>query len=238
MSPLGSRILADLQRVQAGRESCTRDPLLAQRVMLVKQYQHGRFEHTYADLLADGRYRSAAQFFLDDLYGPHDFVERDAQFARIVPGMVRLFPADVVATVAALSELHALSEGLDLEMARRLVQADVLDATAYRAAWLAVGRPGDRTRQVMLMRQVGDALDRFTRSLLLRKALFAMRGPARALGLAALQAFLERGFDTFGALRGAQPFLDIISKRENQLMARLFDAALPTEVLIQSGELP
>ena len=49
-----------------------------------------------------------------------------------------------------------------------------------------------------------------------------MRGPARAAGLAALQTFLERGFDTFAAMKGAEPFLDAVQGREQAAIQRLF----------------
>ncbi len=62
--------------------------------------------------------RDAARFFLDDLYGPEDFTRRDEQFARVVPGLVRLFPQEIVGTVISLGELHALSEQFDTAMAR------------------------------------------------------------------------------------------------------------------------
>jgi hypothetical protein len=50
-----------------------------------------------------------------------------------------------------------------------------------------------------------------------------MRGPARAAGLGSLQTFLERGFDTFGAMNGASEFLTLIEQRERALMQALFD---------------
>jgi hypothetical protein len=49
-----------------------------------------------------------------------------------------------------------------------------------------------------------------------------MRGPARAAGLADLQTFLERGFDTFRAMKGAEQFLAWVAQRERTLVATLF----------------
>jgi len=49
------------------------------------------------------RYGPAAHFFLEELYGPRDFADRDTQFARVVPALVRLFPREIVATVAILA---------------------------------------------------------------------------------------------------------------------------------------
>ena len=116
---LAASILGHLQQVDAERSHRAADQALAQQVSAVKAYQRERFSRTHADLLAHPRYAAAARFFLDDLYGPQDFAERDAQFARIVPALVRLFPHEVVATVESLAELHALSESLDSAMARR-----------------------------------------------------------------------------------------------------------------------
>jgi hypothetical protein len=214
-------ILAGLATVEHERSRRAADPALARRVAALKHYQQQRLRHTHADLLASARYRQAATFFLDELYGPDDFTRRDKQFARVVPGVVRLFPAEVVGTVVALSQLHALSERLDTQMAEAM-EEDALDAAAYGRAWRAVGQADERERQVALMLQVGRSLDRHTRSRLLRASLHMMRAPARAAGLDALQRFLETGFDAFGAMGGAEEFLNTIAERERALAARLF----------------
>ena len=227
MSVSASNILIHLQRVDALRAERLSDPELDAQVSRVKGYQHLRFERTYADLLASPRFGAAARFFLDDLYGPRDYTLRDTQFARVVPALVRLFPEDIVHTVAQLGELHALSEDLDTEMAKARLshtRADLSPAQGYALAWQAVGRPLDRNRQIALMGDVGAALDRFTRHLLLRQTLKLMRKPAQAAGLDALQSFLEQGFDTFRAMRGAAPFLATINEREQALAAALFSA--------------
>ena len=181
-------------------------------------------------MLTDPRYAGAARFFLEDLYGPADFSDRDAQFARIVPALVRLFPQEIVETVADLAALHALSEQLDTAMARAAQQSP-LDADEYADAWRAVGQAPGRERQIQLMMAVGRALDRYTRSLLLRQSLRVMRRPAKAAGLGALQQFLERGFDTFRAMRGADAFLSLIAERERNLTRMLFSGANGSEVL-------
>ena len=229
MNPKGEQILSGLHAVAAERAQRVADPVLAAAVVAVKHFQHTRFRATYADLLAHPRYAKAAQFFLDDLYGPMDFTRRDDQFARIVPGLVRLFPADIVATVASLSELHSLSESMDTAMGRVLGTVPP-DAIRYGQAWRSVGRPEARERQIALMLAVGSALDRYTRNPLLRHSLRLMRGPAQAAGLGVLQAFLESGFDTFREMKGATSFLDTVATRERELAARLFNGGDVTEV--------
>lgn len=231
MSADAQAILANLQTVSTERRHRTAEPSLAGRVKAIKSYQHARFAHTYRDLLGQPRYEKATRFFLDDLYGPHDFADRDAQFARVVPALVRLFPAKVVSTVRVLSTLHALSEELDSLMGRHVAPGPIT-AASYQQAWRETGRPEDRQRQIDLMLEIGQALEGYTRSLLLAKSLRMMRGPAHAAGLSSLQAFLEAGFAAFRAMHGSQAFLDTIARREREIAQALF-----SEVVIEPSRL-
>lgn len=224
MSAQAQAILDLLSQVDAQRARRAADPTLAARVRAVKHYQHERFQHTYEDLLAQPRYADATRFFLEELYGPEDFTRRDAQFKRVVPALVRLFPREVVLTVQTLGELHALSETLDTAMGKAVPDGPV-DLPGYIEAWQQVGQPAEREKQVALMRRVGDALDGYTRNPLLRHSLRLMRGPARLAGLAELQAFLESGFDTFRAMHGARDFLNTVVQREQAIAAWLFGAS-------------
>lgn len=218
---MGRDILAHLGTVEALRRQRRGEASLEARVSAVKAFQHQRFARTYADLMAQRVYAPAARFFLDDLYGPGDFTQRDAQFARIVPALIRLFPPEMVATVATLAELHALSEELDDELARHVVELPLL-MPAYRAAWQRTASPARRLEQIELMMQVGRALERFTRNPVLRGSLRVMRIPARLAGLSALQSFLERGFDTFGQMPEPEKFLATIVLREQNISDWLF----------------
>lgn len=202
------------------REARAADVKLNQGVVDVKAAQHRRFSQTYADLMVQARYGPATQFFLDDLYGPADYSHRDKQFMRIVPAIVRLFPAEIVQTVLHLGALHALSEKLDTTMARHL-DGRIPAGACYTAAWCSTSVE-DRELQIQWMLRVGADLDRYTRKPLLRQSLRLMRGPAQAAGLGDLQHFLERGFDTFKEMRGASEFLSLVGERERALAASLF----------------
>ena len=222
MPDIATRILQSLSAVDVERRKRAASPGMADIVAALKTYQQQRFARTHAALLAHPRYGRAANFFLNELYGPQDFTQRDAQFSRIVPALVRLFPADTVGTVESLAAVHALSERLDTAMAMHLAGA-APERASYVRAWQATGEPAARARQIELVMSVGQALDRHTRSFVLRASLKAMRGPARAAGMGALQTFLEAGFDAFGAMGGAKEFLAIIQARETALAKRLFD---------------
>lgn len=226
--------LGTVARLRALREA---DPQLAAQVQALKTYQAARFARCYADLLSHPRYAAAARFFLADLYGPQEFARRDAQFGRVVPALVRLFPGELVATVQSLGELHALTETLDDSAARHL---DSLPCTAaaYVRAWQAAGRPPAREQQIALTLSIGEALDRYTRSRVMRSTLKLMRGPANAAGLSDLQRFLETGFDAFGAMNGAREFLTIVAARERALAAALFAPGAAEAAALPPAERP
>jgi hypothetical protein len=234
--PANTRAILDqLSLVDAERARRAGNPSLAGAIRRVKAYQQLRFAHTYADLLDSARYAGAARYFLDDLYGPGDFTQRDAQFARVVPAFVRVFPQEIVETVYTLVRLHALSEQLDSAMGAQLADEPIA-AMDYIRAWQTASEPAARARQLDFTLSIGNSLDRLTRKPLLRHSLHLMRGPAKAAGLEDLQQFLERGFDTFRAMRGATEFLRIVGERERALSDALFAATVPQD--LASGMTP
>lgn len=221
MRASATSILEHLEIVRVERERRSADAKLGAKVELVKRYQQARFVNTYADMLRDPQYEAACRFFLNDLYGPGDQSMRDAQFARIVPTLCRLFPADVVKTVDSLARLHAVSEELDSEMARH-VDAPSLTPTVYSQAWKETGRPEARRLQLDLLLAVGRALQLYTQRPVMRQALRSMRMPAKLAGLADLHRFLERGFDIFAGMALPGEFLGCITEREQRYVDEQF----------------
>ncbi len=222
-----SRLGRSLARATSARRAAFGHPELAARHLALKQWQADRLAGTYSDLLESPRYREAATFFLSDLYGAKDYSQRDADVARILPKLTAMLPAAALSTIADAVELDALSEELDAALVAQLPPRLVspLTADAYAAAYRACGNRQERSHQIALMRQIGDALDGLTRMPLLEGTLRLMRGPAKLAGLAHLQGFLERGFGAFKRMNGAAPFLDAVEARETRLMEALFATA-------------
>jgi hypothetical protein len=232
------RIRTHLERVSGLREQA-RTAGLDHAVNEVKHLQAERFRATYADFLEHPVYAPATRFFLEELYGVHNFARRDAQFARIAGALERLFPEAVAQLAVDLAEAHALTEMLDHHMATHWLPQDhsLSPALRYTRAWRLTGEREARARQLAVVQHMGQELQRLTRMKPLRLALRMMRNPARAAGLDALQHFLESGFDAFASLGNARNFLDTISSRELQWISTLFDdseaactAALATEL--------
>lgn len=197
----------------------------------VRAYQSKRFQETYHDLLASVAYGPACNFFLTEIYGDQDFSQRDREFERIAKSIERMFPRHILDVAVDLAELHALTELLDATMAEAVELLGYrpgevpLDNVSYALAWRTSGLSAQRTQQLKMVLDLGKRLEHVTTKRGIRITLKAMRLPARAANLSALQGFLEKGFETFSALaqqKGRSAiFLNTIEEREEAWIERL-----------------
>lgn len=229
--------VAAVSRLRAAMQG---EALLGQAVLDIKKLQSRRFSGLYADLLQSSGYAAGASFFLEELYGDKDYARRDEQFARIAGAIERFFPPQVAHTAAALARLHALTEDLDVQMARvwLALPADGGDVRRYAVAWRNLGQREERAHQLESVMTLGTELARLTRTPGLRTMLRLMRGPATAGGLGDLQRFLENGFDTFAGMSrrsgAAEYFLATVDERERGLMQVLYgDDLVASETELQ-----
>lgn len=229
MSEIAERLRSLLARQQAQHRRSAGDRNVSPRLFALRAWQARRLAASYADLQRTEPFVAACSFFLEDLYGEGDFGERDRAVEKVVPIMLRLLPEGVLASLARAIELNALSQELDYAMAAclpaRCVSAAAISTTEYAAAYLDSAPASARRHQLVLLLVLGRELDRLVRKPLLSELLHLCRWPARLAGLGALQSFLERGFDAFGRLRGARPFLGHILQRERAFMRALHAVA-------------
>lgn len=192
----------------------------------VRRWQAERLRRSFAHFLEDPSHRAAAEFFLSDVYGDHDFSRRDADIARVVPLMQKLLPDPLLASVADAIELGLLTHAFDLRMAQMLEMLAPtrkrLDGALYGEAYRACGLPRLRSYQIDLIARVGKDLGRGLKLPGVWMLLKLSRGPAKAAGLAELQGFLERGVEAFARLGDPASFVTEIERDERTLSRRLF----------------
>ncbi|HKQ12657.1 MAG TPA: hypothetical protein VJT80_04445 [Steroidobacteraceae bacterium] len=210
-----------IDRIALTRDVVARDQHRLAGLQALQFWQSQRLERTYADYAAEPRYRAAIEFFMQDLYGPHDFARRDRDLRKVLYQWERLLPERALQALVHALELEALSLALDIATADALGEA-ALTAEAYAIAYRHAGRRSDRQRQIWLTVAAGRALDSLIEQPAIGIGLRAARLPARVLGVATLQAFLERGYKAFKRMAGAGELLQAIEQRETTIMHRLF----------------
>jgi hypothetical protein len=213
-----------LDRVAALRETAVNQPTLEAARQRLRAWQAVRLERTHADLLANPRMGLATSFFLTDIYGAKDLSKLDANVRRVVPTMKRVLPAAGLEIVAEAIELEALSEDLDFAMATALgAKSNDISAATYGVAYRKVDRRAERERQIDLIENLGQSLDRLVHKPFVGATLSLMRKPAQLAGLSDLQDFLHRGYKAFIRMGDAQEFLDLVVGRERKLLETLLD---------------
>ncbi len=222
---VSDRLIHAARKAADLRAAALADPELARAVALVKAWQAYRLSHTHADLLQSPRYRAAARFFVDDLYGSGSLAQRDAELARVIPTLTRFLPDGALTTICEAIELDALSESLDHRVARQLMAAPPdphkFDRAAYAQAYRQAGGFDERNEQITAAERIGASLDKLVRKPLLGGLLNTMRGPARAAGLISIHEFLVRGFTAFKSMSGAREFLQLTLGRERAIAQAL-----------------
>jgi hypothetical protein len=198
---------------------------LAKYLPILRKWQAERLRVSFARFLDDPKTQPAANFFLTDLYGDKEFLQRDEEAAKILPKMSKILPENLLQAAIDAIELSVLSHALDMRMARLLAEelpkGQALDVTTYQIAYSKLGYPRLRKLQLDLIMDVGYRLDAVVQKHGIAKLLAAARWPARLLGLEHLQGFLERGFNAFNHLGGAEYFLTEIYQQEMSISNRL-----------------
>lgn len=193
----------------------------------VSDWQASRLKATHQDLYAHSGYHAGLEFLLTDLYAPINMTRRDDNIDRVFPKMVRWLPGNLLNTLAGLVELNLVTQRLDLELTERCKElgTETMSLTirhyceAYRASTLL----DLRERQIGLVANVGQQLDRYIRNRTLGWLLTISRAPADMADLTDLHSFLYRGYTAFRRMDNVQLLIERLVTREKQVMDNILN---------------
>lgn len=223
---VSQRVAAQMLRKQQLVAAIAADADLTARLQALRAWQSARLAETYADLRADPRHRPAIEFFLEELYGTHDFAPRDRELQRAWHILEKTLPTAAMQVLGDALDLELLSLDLDCAVARAL-RSPVIDSAVYAEAYRAANRQADRRRQLDLIVSLARRLAGVVTHPWIGRLLRLARPPALAAGFGVLQDFLERGFTAFQILGDASTFIEAIETREGRLSRSWLAAATP-----------
>lgn len=192
----------------------------------LSNWQAERLKKTHQDLYTTPRYHQGLAFLLKDLYAPKEFTRRDDDLERVFPTMVKLLPDNLLYTISLLVELNLLTQKLDEKLAHVLfneLNVDDISEDNYCQAYRLCNNKAQRAHQTQLIANIGNDLDVYVRSRLVRFTLKVTRSPAEMAGLGNLHSFLRRGFEAFHEMNGVDELLEIIVSRETTILNAIFD---------------
>ncbi|MFT6899177.1 MAG: hypothetical protein ACJA13_003610 [Paraglaciecola sp.] len=193
-------------------------------ITAVQDWQSQRMLATHEAMLHQPRYAPALHFFVQQVYGPQDFSQRDQDIARLVPKLGKYLPTSILVSLGDALQLNALSFELDCAMANKLRTQDI-DRQHYAAAYRSCNNQPQRQQQIKLLQALGNNLAAAVAIKGISTLLMLSRGPAKKAGLQVLHQFLQQGYKTFKRLGKVDDFILPIVHREQQLMNDLFDPA-------------
>jgi hypothetical protein len=195
---------------------------LAEFTRIIADWQAQRLKQTHRDLYDHPGYHSGLEFLLTDLYAPAGMTRRDDNIDRVFPKMVKWLPDHLLGTLSGLVELNLLTQELDLELAERVHQEGLnigdLNADGYCRAYRNSRRLSDRERQIRLVADVGQQLDRYVRNRTLGWLLSMAKTPAEMANLTDLHSFLHRGYSAFRKMEDVDGLIDRLVVRESRVM--------------------
>ncbi|HAA98956.1 MAG TPA: hypothetical protein DCE29_13845, partial [Alteromonas macleodii] len=143
---MAQEIIKHIHRVNALRDLANQLGVMP----IIHQLQHWQCERllvTHDDLAQQKRYQKAMAFFVDELYGPKDFSQRDADLVRVIPKLAKVLPDKAMNAMDDALSLNALSFDLDMAMAQYLQSqfpGEPINRDNYALAYRNVGRIEDR----------------------------------------------------------------------------------------------
>lgn len=222
-----ARLLARLAQARPGHRVTVGTKELSRELKLLRTFQSRRLAATYRDLLANPRYSPATQFFLQDVYAPRDFSQRDADLLRFYQGVSKVLPERAVSILADVVVLSDLTNELDDQLCRALFDevgvTDSITPQQYAEGYRVCDNYDVRLHQIHLIGRIGLGIDRLVRIPFVGITLRLAHAPAMMTGWVDLQNFLERGFNAFKQMKSATEFLQTIDQRETTILDHLFE---------------
>ncbi|KPQ03002.1 hypothetical protein [Marinobacter sp. HL-58] len=199
-------------------------PLL-EHTFLIADWQAERLKATHADLYQHPGYHTGLEFLLTDLYAPAGMTRRDDNIDRVFPKMVKWLPDNLLDTFAGLVELNLITQQLDLELAELCQRQELSPALMTTAGYCRVFRESQRLeqreRQIELVAEVGQQLDRYVRNRTLGWLLAMSRAPAEMADLTDLHSFLHRGYSAFRKMDDVELLIERLVTREKRVMGNI-----------------
>ncbi len=221
-----ARLVAALQRHDELSHQRVEGGDLPPEMEMLRAWQARRLSRTYADFLADKRYEPACRFFLDDIYAPKDFTQRNTDIVRIHNFMMKFIPPRALKTLTLAIELNNLTEALDARLLQTLLEdvgvTDSISAEQYAEAYRLCDNYDDRVKQIDMIVAIGRDLEKLVRHRVIGWTLRLARGPAYRAGWNELQDFLEHGFTAFRLMGKADRFLNAIHGREMKILDNIY----------------
>lgn len=225
MNSCTKQIIRHLHGIETMQEIAIKAGLMS-TIKAVQIWQCKRLLASHDEMHQQKRFAPAVEFFINELYGPNDFSQRDQDIARIVPKMSKFLPEKALQSLATALHLNTLSFELDFTLAKHLVDLKI-NRDTYADAYIRCDNLVKRQQQIDYIRTLGNDLADVVKMKGISSLLFISRKPAKIAGVIVLHEFLEKGFKSFKNLGNVQDFITPVINKEHQILQQLANPNIP-----------
>lgn len=198
---------------------------------LVVKLMIDRLVVTYADFIEQKQYQNIPIFFRDHLYAPPNKEARDQALDSLYEKLKSVTGPEMTENIHKLVILNKLTDDLDLDTARCLLDGPLKGQTDLSAAELSrddleeaiakVGRKEDRLQQVDMVVESLQFFFSLSKLPLIKLVMAPIKVAASLVGAMSLVETMEAGYNLSREIKQMQPFLDSFKERETELIHKV-----------------
>ena len=205
-----------------------KNPEIFQRLQDVQAWQKQRMQRTHAKQFAEKHNVLMAEYFINRLYGGPDFdvlAQQIARLSKYAHKAEKLIPDNAIKTGTSGVELAILAVQLDEQVAMQLLQDyhpyEKLTDEMMRIAYLKLNQGEGRLKQLDLLDQLGQSLDKYMRSFVVYAAFKMCKGAALKYNFNVMYEFMQDGFLAMKPLKSAEKFVKDFTAAERQIIGKV-----------------
>lgn len=202
-------------------------PVLAQQLDAVQQWQKQRMQRMHQSLFSQLQYQRLASFLLDRLYNMHDLNELAKQLEKALKEKIKLdrfLPEGVLSAAISAFRLAYLTLKLDEQVAQYLLDQGItiVDDNSVHHAMLALQQYNARLKQLVLLRQLSQALQHYGHSFFTQSAFRLARRTAYRREFNFLYDYLVDAFAAIRSTDHSNIFFEQFITGETQVLQRIY----------------
>ena len=202
-------------------------PVLARQLAAVQDWQKTRMQQVHAQLFNQPQHQSMAHFLTTRLYNLNDLMMLGGQLEKALNEKIKLdrfLPAGVLDAAISAFRLAYLTLKLDEQVAQYLFDQGitiVYDNSVHHAM-LALQQYNARLKQLVLLRQLSQALQHYGRSFFTQSAFRLARRTAYRREFNFLYDYLVEAFAAIRSTDSSNIFFEQFITGETQVLQRIY----------------
>lgn len=203
-------------------------PALAQQLAAVQHWQTNRMLQAHSLLFNQPRHQLMASFLTTRLYNLNDLMMLGSQLDKALQEKIKLdrfLPSAVLDAAISAFRLAYLTLKLDEQVAKYLLDQGVttIKDEHIQQAMLALQQYNARLRQLVLLRQLSQALQHYGRSFLTQSAFRLARRTAYRREFNFLYDYLAEAFMAIRSTDSSNGFFELFIAGEKQVLVEIYN---------------